>query len=64
MPENHFGERVAERSDTSDAGMFEPAVVDPVVDCPADLACFQNVASHLAPGGCFVIGVGRLPAST
>jgi SAM-dependent methyltransferase len=151
MPEDHFGERVAERYDESSADMFEPAAVDPVVDFLADLAgsgpalelgigtgrialplaqrgirvrgidlseamvarlrakpgaehievtigdfartrvdgtfsvaylvfntihnltkqdeqvaCFQNVASHLEPGGCFVIEVGipqlqRLP---
>jgi SAM-dependent methyltransferase len=151
MPEDHFGERVAEGYDESSADMFEPAVVDPVVDFLADLAghgaalelgigtgrialplarrgvrvhgidlsaamvarlrakpgadrigvtigdfatttvegsfsvaylvfntiqnlttqdgqvaCFQNVAAHLQPGGCFVIEVGipslqRLP---
>jgi SAM-dependent methyltransferase len=151
MPEVYFGERVAERYDKSAADMFEPAVVDPVVDFLADLAghgaalelgigtgrialplaqrgirvhgidlseamvarlrakpgaeqvavtigdfatttvedrfsvayllfntimnlttqdeqiaCFQNVAAHLEPGGCFVIEVGlpglqRLP---
>ena len=151
MPENHFGERVAERYDESSADMFDPAVVDPAVDFLADLAgdgaalelgigtgrialplsqrgvrvhgidlsdamvarlrgkpggdaipvaigdfatttvdgtftvaylvfntinnltsqdeqvaCFQNVAAHLEPGGCFVIEVGvpqlqRLP---
>jgi SAM-dependent methyltransferase len=151
VPPNYFGERVAERYDLSAAEMFQPAVVDPVVDFLADLAgggavlelgigtgrialplsrrgirvhgidlspemvamlrakpgadaigvtigdfattsvegtfsvvylvfntimnlttqdeqvaCFQNVARHLAPGGCFVIEVGvpelqRLP---
>jgi SAM-dependent methyltransferase len=151
MPEDHFGEHVAERYDESAADLFEPAVVDPVVDFLADLAghgaalelgigtgrialplarrgirvhgidlsdamvarlrakpgakqigvtigdfatttvegrfsvaylvfntimnlttqdeqiaCFQNVAAHLEPGGCFVIEVGvpglqRLP---
>ena len=151
MPENYFGGRVAERYDESAADMFEPAVVNPVVDFIADLtghsaalelgigtsrialplaqrgirvygidlseamvarlrakpgaedigvtigdfatttvegtfsvaylvfntimnlktqdeqvACFQNVAAHLEPGGCFVIEVGvpglqRLP---
>ena len=151
MPENHFGEPVAARYDESSADMFEPAVVDPVVDFLAGLAgdgaalelgigtgrialplsrrgvhvhgidlseamvarlrakpgaerigvtvgdfatttvdgrfsvaylvfntiqnltsqdeqvaCFQNVAAHLEPGGCFVIEVGipqlqRLP---
>ena len=151
MPEDHFGERVAERYDESSADMFDPAVVEPVVDYLVDLAgdgavlelgigtgrialpleqrgvrvhgidlseamvarlrekpggeeigvtigdfattkvhgsyslaylvfntinnlttqdeqvaCFQNVAAHLEPGGCFVIEVGvpqlqRLP---
>ena len=140
MPEDHFGERVAERYDESSPDMFDPAVVDPAVDFLADLAgdgaapscplparhpgagidlseamvarlrakpggdailaigdfatttvdgtftvaylvfntinnltsqdeqvaCFQNVAAHLEPGGCFVIEVGvpqlqRLP---
>jgi SAM-dependent methyltransferase len=143
MPEDHFGERVADRYDESAADMFDPAVVDPVVDFLAELAgdgaalelgigtgrialplaqrgvrvhgidlaeamvaklrekpgaeqigvtigdfatttvdgtfsvaylvfntimnlttqdeqvaCFQNVAAHLEPGGCFVIEVG------
>jgi SAM-dependent methyltransferase len=151
MPEDHFGERVAERYDESSADMFDPAVVAPTLDFLAALAgegaalelgigtgrialplsqrgvrvhgidlseamvarlrakpgaeeigvtigdfstakvdgtfslaylvfntinnlttqdeqvaCFQNVASHLEPGGCFVIEVGvpqlqRLP---
>jgi SAM-dependent methyltransferase len=151
MPEDYFGERVAERYDESSAEMFDPAVLDPAVDFLADLAgsgaalelgigtgrialplaqrgvrvhgidlseamvarlrakpgaeeigvtigdfatttvdgtfslaylvfntmhnlttqdeqiaCFQNVAAHLEPGGCFVIEVGvpalqRLP---
>src|SRR5439155_12630727 len=38
MPENQFGERVAARYDESSAEMFEPAVVDPVVDFLAELA--------------------------
>ena len=143
MPEDYFGEGVAERYDESSADMFDPAVVDPVVDFLAELAgdgaalelgigtgrialplsqrgvrvhgidlseamvarlrakqgaeeigvtigdfatttvdgtfsvaylvfntinnlttqdeqvaCFQNVAAHLEPGGCFVIEVG------
>jgi SAM-dependent methyltransferase len=143
VPEDYFGERVAERYDESSAEMFEPAVVEPAVDFLADLAgsgaalelgigtgrialplaqrrlrvhgidlseamvarlrakpgaedigvtigdfatttvdarfslaylvfntimnlttqdeqiaCFQNVAAHLEPGGCFVIEVG------
>ena len=151
MPENHFGEPVAQKYDESSAEMFAPAAVDPVVDFLAGLAgdgaalelgigtgrialplaqrgvpvhgidlseamvarlrakpgaervgvtvgdfatttvegsfsvaylvfntinnltsqdeqvaCFQNVAAHLGPGGCFVIEVGvpalqRLP---
>jgi SAM-dependent methyltransferase len=151
MPEDYFGERVAERYDESSAEMFDPVVLDPAVDFLADLAgsgaalelgigtgrialplaqrgvrvhgidlseamvarlrakpgaeeigvtigdfatttvdgtfslaylvfntmhnlttqdeqiaCFQNVAAHLEPGGCFVIEVGvpalqRLP---
>ncbi len=151
VPEDHFGERVAERYDESSTEMFDPAAVDPVVDFLEELAgggaalelgigtgrialplarrgvrvhgidlstamverlrakpgaenidvtigdfatttvegtfsvaylvfntimnlttqdeqvaCFQNVARHLGPGGCFVIEVGvpdlqRLP---
>ena len=38
MPENHFGERVAARYDESSDDMFDPAVVDPVVDLLAELA--------------------------
>src|SRR5437773_7116761 len=38
MPQNHFGERVAERYDETTADMFDPAVVDPVVDFLAELA--------------------------
>lgn len=38
MPEDHFGERVAERYDESSADMFDPAVVGPVVDFLAELA--------------------------
>ena len=38
MPENHFGEEVAERYDESSADMFNASVVDPVVDFLADLA--------------------------
>jgi SAM-dependent methyltransferase len=151
MPADHFGEHVAARYDESAADMFDPAVVNPVVDFLVELAgggaalefgigtgrialplaqrgvpvhgidlsqamvarlrakpgaeqigvtigdfattrvqgtfsvaylvfntilnlttqdeqvaCFQNVAAHLEPGGCFVIEVGvpglqRLP---
>ena len=53
MPEDHFGERVAERYDESAADMFEPAVVDPVVDVLADLAG-HGAALELG------IGTGRI----
>jgi len=38
MPEDHFGEGVAERYDESSADMFDPDVVGPVVDFLAQLA--------------------------
>jgi Methyltransferase domain len=38
VPENHFGEGVAGRYDESSADMFDPAVLDPVVDFLAKLA--------------------------
>jgi SAM-dependent methyltransferase len=38
MPENFFGEGVAERYDESSPEMFDPAVVGPVVDFLAGLA--------------------------
>src|SRR5215207_6838993 len=38
MPEDHFGEPVAERYDETAADMFEPVVVDSAVDFLADLA--------------------------
>jgi SAM-dependent methyltransferase len=38
VPEDYFGERVAERYDESSADMFDPAVVEPVVDFLAALA--------------------------
>jgi SAM-dependent methyltransferase len=38
VPEDHFGEAVAERYDESAADMFDQAVVDPVVDFLAELA--------------------------
>ena len=38
VPENYFGERVAERYDESAADMFDPAVVGPTVDFLAALA--------------------------
>jgi SAM-dependent methyltransferase len=53
MPEDHFGERVAARYDESAADMFEPAVVDPVVDFLAGLAG-DGAALELG------IGTGRI----
>ena len=53
MPENHFGEPVAARYDESSADMFEPAVVDPVVDFLAGLAG-DGAALELG------IGTGRI----
>ena len=38
MPEDHFACKVADRYDESSADMFDPAVVDPIVDFLADLA--------------------------
>jgi SAM-dependent methyltransferase len=38
MPEDHFGEQVAELYDQESGGMFDPAVVDPVVDFLVELA--------------------------
>ena len=53
MPEDHFGERVAARYDESSADMFEPAVVDPVVEFLAELAG-DGAALELG------IGTGRI----
>ena len=53
MPEDHFGEPVAERYDESAADMFDPAVVDPVVDFLAELAG-DGAALELG------IGTGRI----
>jgi SAM-dependent methyltransferase len=53
MHENHFGEQVAARYDDSSAEMFEPAVVDPVVDFLAELAG-DGAALELG------IGTGRI----
>jgi SAM-dependent methyltransferase len=53
MPENYFGEGVAAGYDESSADMFEPAVVDPVVDFLADLAG-HGAALELG------IGTGRI----
>jgi len=53
MPEDHFGERIAERYDESSADMFEPEVVDPVIDFLAGLAG-DGAALELG------IGTGRI----
>ena len=53
MPTDHFGERVAERYDESAADMFDPAVVDPIVDFLAELAG-DGAALELG------IGTGRI----
>src|SRR2546426_4931990 len=49
MPEDYFGERVAERYDDPTAEMFQAAAVDPVVDFLADLA---------GEGGALELGIG------
>jgi SAM-dependent methyltransferase len=53
VPEDHFGEHVAERYDESVADMFEPEAVGPVVDFLAELA---GDGSALELG----IGTGRI----
>jgi SAM-dependent methyltransferase len=53
MPEDHFGERVAARYDEDEGRMFDPAVVDPVVDFLAELAG-DGAALELG------IGTGRI----
>ena len=53
MPIDHFGEQVAARYDESSADMFDPAVVDPVVDFLAGLAG-DGAALELG------IGTGRI----
>src|SRR3954471_6653635 len=53
MLEDHFGGRIAERYDESSADMFDPAVVDPVVDFLAELAG-EGAALELG------IGTGRI----
>jgi SAM-dependent methyltransferase len=53
MPLDHFGEPVAARYDELSADLFEPAVVDPVVDFLADLAG-EGAALELG------IGTGRI----
>jgi SAM-dependent methyltransferase len=54
MPEDHFGERVAERYDDSSAEMFAHAVVEPTVDFLAALAGHGGAALELG------IGTGRI----
>jgi SAM-dependent methyltransferase len=53
MPEDYFGERVAERSDVRYAHLSDPAVVDPIVAFLADLAR-DGTALELG------IGTGRI----
>ncbi len=53
MPENFFGERVAERYDNDESEMFDPAVIESTVDFLADLAG-DGAALELA------IGTGRI----
>jgi SAM-dependent methyltransferase len=53
VPENHFGERVAARYDFSEADMFAPEVVEPIVDFLAELAG-DGAALELG------IGTGRI----
>ena len=53
MPEDHFGERVAQRYDETSVDMFDPAVVGPTVDFLAELAG-EGAALELG------IGTGRI----
>jgi SAM-dependent methyltransferase len=53
MPEDYFGERVAERYDEWDASSSEPAVIDPVVDFLVGVAG-RGAALELG------IGTGRI----
>ena len=53
MPEDYFGEGVAERYDESSPEMFDPAVVEPVVDFLVELAG-DGAALELG------IGTGRI----
>jgi SAM-dependent methyltransferase len=52
-PEDHFGEEVAARYDEDETGMFEPAMVERVVDLLAELAH----GGHVLELG---IGTGRI----
>ena len=53
MPQNYFGEHIAERYDDTSADMFEPAQVNPVVNFLAELAT-DGTALELG------IGTGRI----
>jgi SAM-dependent methyltransferase len=53
MAKDYFGERVAQRYDESTADLFDPDVVDPVVDFLVDLA-YDGSALELG------IGTGRI----
>jgi SAM-dependent methyltransferase len=53
MPEDYFGEDVAERYDEDEAEMFDPAVVGPAVDFLAELAGDGRALE-------FGIGTGRI----
>src|SRR6266542_5066527 len=53
MPEDYFGEHVADRYDEDEAEMFDPAVVEPAVDFLVELA---GAGAALELG----IGTGRI----
>ena len=53
MPEDYFGEEIAERYDETSADMFDPTVVEPAVAFLADLAG-SGAALELG------IGTGRI----
>jgi SAM-dependent methyltransferase len=53
MPEDYFGERVAERFDDRYADLADPAVVDPIVDFLVDLAGGGSALE-------FGVGTGRI----
>jgi SAM-dependent methyltransferase len=53
MPEDYFGERVAERFDGRYADLADPAVVDPIVDFLADLVGGGSALE-------FGVGTGRI----
>jgi len=72
MPEDYFGERVADRYDESAADMFDPGVVAPVVDFLVELARdgatlelgigTGRIALPLAERGLEVHGIDASPA--